>query len=105
MVSDNQANRWDDISDTVIKETHLVELMKANSKSINRLQKYQAHSIKLANPLAGTPNQFHFHSLHDYDETTNDGALRAMVEEHVNMGILERVPGDIYGRIPNRVQR
>ena len=44
--------------------------------------------------MVGTPDQFHFHPLHDCDETTNKGALCAMVRAHVNMNIIEEVSDD-----------
>ena len=43
------------------------------------------------NPLAGIPYEFHFHALHDYDETTNAGAMCVIICAHINMGMLEEV--------------
>ena len=84
----------DEFPDDVLKQSYLVDLLRANSKLIDNVNHYQTRMVKLANPLVGTPDQFYFHPLHDCDETTNDGALCAIVAAHVNMGILEVTKDD-----------
>jgi len=71
------------------KEARLSIIFKSNSIAIDNVNKFQKDMVNIANPLAGTPDEFRFFELSDCDETTKAGALRAMVRAHANMGILE----------------
>jgi len=67
-----------------------------NRASIHHMQSFQNDMIRLANPVVGTPDVFYFHPLHASDETSNEGALRAMINGYVNMNLLEEQDDNTY---------
>lgn len=83
-------------SDVDLKSAALCDIMDSNSKHVANAQSFQNDMVRLANPMVGTADQFYFHPLHPSNETTNDGALRAIVNGYVNMNLLEELENDTY---------
>ena len=77
-----------------IKEAMLVNIFVANTIAMDHVNRFQSDMIRIANPLIGTQDEFNFFGLHDCDETTSEGALKAFVRAHINMGMLEEIGED-----------